>query len=235
MELDDLKKAWGDFSSKSEKQMRRTEDELAIILQKRTIDIRERIGRNIRIGIGIVIGWVLLGITTDFITTPFFDKILDKPYLKNGIMNWTMAFELIIYLLIIAAILLFWSRYKKVEKSNIETNNLHDKITQLIRVINSYKKMFYTILVLVLLYVVTTFSLGFFMEYNFQMNESGIDPSTIANTRKAIVFLTFSLSISIILGIYYILFQFFFKRLYGRHLKQLNATLSELNESDQNQ
>jgi ABC-type phosphate transport system permease subunit len=71
------------------------------------------------------------------------------------------------------------------------------------------------------------------MEYNYQLSEKGIDPEQLGTLSKTIMILTFGVAISIILSVYYLLFHFFFKRLYGRHLNQLQATLSELDEAIQ--
>jgi hypothetical protein len=232
MELDDLKTAWNKFSSENEEQHKLPEENFSKILKKRTIDIADRIGRNIRIGIGIILGWILLGFAFDFVATPLFDKILDKPYLEEGFMLWAFVAETIIYLLIFTAIVIFWLRYKKIEKTEFDHANLKSRVTQLINMLNSYKRMFYVLLGIVLLYAVAAFSSGFIMEYSYQLQQKGIDHTSIDFGKKVVIALTFIISISIILAIYFLLFQLFFKRLYGKYLKQLNNTLLELNEPE---
>lgn len=232
MELDDLKSAWNKFSSENEEQFKLPEENFSKILKTRTIDITERIGRNIRIGIGIILGWIVLGFAFDFAATPLFNKILDKPYLENGFMLWVILVEMFIYVLIFAAIVTFWLRYKKIEKTAFDHADLKSRISQLISILNSYKRMFYVLLGIVLLYAVAAFSSGFIMEYSYQMQQQGIDPNNIDLAKRVIIALTFIVSISIILAIYFLLFQLFFKRLYGKYLKQLNKTLLELNEPE---
>ncbi len=231
MELDELKKAWGEFNTKNEHKL--SEGDFSKMLNKKTTDLSERVGRNIRIGIGIVMAWIALGFTIDFLATPMLEKTMNKPYMTSPLIDWSLAAEMLIYLLIALAIIIFFVRYRKLEKTNICNGQLRNRLIRLINIIKSYKRMFYVILVVVLLYVVVTFSLGFFMEYNYQLSEKGIDPEQLGTLSKTIMILTFGVAVSIILSVYYLLFNIFFKRLYGRHLKQLQTTLKELDEAIQ--
>ncbi|HOO83724.1 MAG TPA: hypothetical protein PLS94_04110 [Prolixibacteraceae bacterium] len=231
MELDELKKAWGEFNTKNEHKL--SEGDFSKMLNKKTTDLSERVGRNIRIGIGIVMAWIALGFTIDFLATPMLEKTMNKPYMTSPLIDWSLAAEMLIYLLIALAIIIFFVRYRKLEKTNICNGQLRNRLIRLINIIKSYKRMFYVILVVVLLYVVVTFSLGFFMEYNYQLSEKGIDPEQLGTLSKTIMILTFGVAVSIILSVYYLLFNIFFKQLYGRHLKQLQTTLKELDEAIQ--
>jgi len=230
MELDELKSAWSRIATENEK-LQLNESEINQLLKNRTLDISEKIGRNIRIGMGIILGWVCLGFGIDFIFTPLFDKYLNKPYLTDELMFWAFITEVCNYMLIFAAIIIFWIRYSKIEKEKIESLNLSYNLKQLIKILNSYRVMFYIVLFIVLLYVVISFSSGFLMEYNYQVQQSAIDLSNFKFMGWFIIVFVFLFVLGIILAIYYLLFNFFFKRLYGRYLKQLKATLKELDES----
>lgn len=230
MELDELKSAWGKISSENKK-LQLNEGEINQLLQRRTLDISEKIGRNIRIGVGIILGWICLGFSFDFILSPAFENYLNKPYLTSEFMFWSFLIEVFNYVLIFAAIIIFWIRYSRIEKQKIESINLRNNLQLLIRILNSYKVMFYIVLLIVLLYVIIAFSSGFFMEYNYQIQQSAIDLSHLKFMNWAIVIFVFLFVLGVILTIYYLLFNFFFKRLYGRYLKQLKATLKELDES----
>ena len=91
--------------------------------------------------------------------------------------------------------------------------------------------MFYVVLVIVLLYVIASFSSGFVISYTYELQQAGIAPENITLVQWLVVAVTFLFGLCVILGIYYLLFNLFFKRLYGRYLKQLKATLRELNET----
>lgn len=231
MELDDLKSAWNKFSSENEKKQQLSEGELQKILKKRTLDITDKINRNIRIGMGIVLGWVSLGFAIDFLLSPVMETKLDKPYLTDKLMFWSFIIEVLNYVLIFSAIIIFWIRYSKIEKKNIDTTNLISKLNVLINALSSYRRMFYIVMGIFLLYVIISFSSGFIMESNYQINNSALDLHNLNFTKWLIIIASFLLSLGIFIAIYIVLFTLFFKRLYGRYLKQLKSTLKELEES----
>jgi hypothetical protein len=230
MELDELKSAWSRISSENEK-LQLNENDIHKLVKNRTLDISEKIGRNIRVGVGIIIAWVCLWFIINFIITPFFDKYLDKPYLTDGLMFGALLGEALIYVLILATIFIFWIRYSKIEKVKLNFMNLREKLQQLIKILESYRIMFYIVLFIIIIYATLAFSSGFFMEYNYQIQQSAIDISKFKFMRWVVVVFAFLFVLGIIIAIYYLLFNFFFKRLYGRYLKQLKATLKELDES----
>jgi hypothetical protein len=229
MELDELKSAWNKISSDKE-MLLLNENEIKKLLKNRTLDISERIGRNIRIGMGLILGWVCLGFGIDFIFTPIFEKYLNKPYLTDNFMFWSFILEVLNYLLIFAGIIIFWIRYSKIEKEKIDILNLKNNLRILIKILNSYRIMFYIVLVIILLYVGASFSSGFFMEYNYQVKEAGINLENLSFFGWVVIILSFAITLGIFIAIYYLLFNLFFKRLYGRYLKQLKSTLKELEE-----
>jgi len=231
MELDDLKSAWNKISSEHEKSQSITENEFKIILKKRTVDISDKIRRNIRIGMGIILGWVSLNFAIDFLLTPIMEKQLDKPYLTDELMFWSFLLEALNYLLIFSAIIIFWIRYNKIEHENIDTSNLRNKLKGLISVLDSYRKIFYIVMAVIIIYLIISFSSGFFMEYNYQVNQYRLDIKNLSMMKWAIIIFTFLFTLGIFVAIYYLLFNLFFKRLYGRYLKQLKLTLKELEEA----
>jgi len=231
MELDDLKSAWNKISSEHEKSQNITENEFKIILKKRTVDISDKIRRNIRIGMGIILGWVSLNFAIDFLLTPIMEKQLDKPYLTDELMFWSFLLEALNYLLIFSAIIIFWIRYNKIEHENIDTSNLRNKLKGLISVLDSYRKIFYIVMAVIIIYLIISFSSGFFMEYNYQVNQYRLDIKNLSMIKWAIIIFTFLFTLGIFVAIYYLLFNLFFKRLYGRYLKQLKLTLKELEEA----
>lgn len=231
MELDDLKQTWNKISSENEKKLQLDEKDLKKLLKMRTLDISEKIGRNIRVGIGIIFGWVCLGFAVNFLLSPVLEDFLDKPYITEELMFWTFIVEVFNYLLIFTAIILFWVKFNRLEKETHDSTNLKNKLERLIKILTSYKVMFYVVLVIVLLYVIASFSSGFVLSYTYEMKEAGIDLENQKFLQWLVVAIVFLLVLGVILGIYYLLFNLFFKRLYGRYLKQLKATFRELNET----
>lgn len=233
MELDDLKSAWNKLSTENQKHSLRSADELRKMLQVRTTDITEKISRNIRIGMGIILGWVCIGFAIDFFLTPYMEKQLDKPYLTDELMFWSLLIEALNYLLIFSAIIIFWIRYNKMERENTDTSNLRNKLKGLIGILDSYRKMFYIVTVIVIVYVMVSFSSGFFMEYHYQIEHTGFNLNTLSLWSWLVIGSVFLVTLGLFVGLYLLLFTLFFKRLYGRYLKQLKLTLQELDENPQ--
>jgi len=230
MELDELKSAWNKMSSENEKKLQLNEGEIQNLLGKRTRDITEKIGRNIRIGMIIVLGWVCLWLTIDFIFTPIFNKYLDGDDISKGLMDWSFILEIFVYVLIIATIIIFWIRYNRIEKQNIYSTDLKSKLSLHIKILDSYKTMFYIVLIIILFYIAIAFSSGFIAKLTSPTDELQLNIATIPFIKWVIMAVVFLFILGIFIAIYYFLFNFFFNRLYGRYLKQLKMTLKELDE-----
>jgi hypothetical protein len=230
MELDELKSAWNKMSSENEKKLLLNEEEIQNILGKRTRDITEKIGRNIRIGMIIILGWVCLWLAIDFIFTPIFDKYFNSYDISKELMDWSFILEIFVYLLIIATIIIFWIRYNNIEKQNIYSTDLKSKLSLHIKILNSYKTMFYIVLIIILFYIAIAFSSGFIAKLTSPTDELQINIATIPFIKWVIMTVVFLFTLGIFIAVYYFLFNFFFNKLYGRYLMQLKMTLKELDE-----
>ena len=100
----------------------------------------------------------------------------------------------------------------------------------LIGIINSYRTMFYIILAIILLFVSINFSVGFVTGIKIQAVDPGINIQAISIFKWILIASAFLLALGVFIAIYYFLFNLFFKRLYGRFLEQLKATLQELDD-----
>jgi tetrahydromethanopterin S-methyltransferase subunit G len=232
MELDKLKTAWGKMSDKTEKTMLLNETEIQAMLEMRALDISQKIGRNIRIGIGIVLGWVLLNLFIDFILSPVIDDFVEKSYLTEKLLSWLFMAELFNYILVIVTILIFGFKYWRIETLNKGAHNLKSKLTLLIKTVDAYKTMFYVVLVVLLVFISLSFSSGFISGLNLVGISNGAGASNLSFGKWAIMAFSFLLTLGFFIVIYYLLFSLFFKRLYGKYLTQLKNTLKELNETN---
>ncbi len=230
MELDQLKSAWNKVSEQSEKQSVLAEKDIQNMLSKRTKDIYQRIGRNIRVGIVIILAWIGMEILTNFFFSNIFEDLLDKPYMTEQLITWSYILNIFNYVLILSTITVFWIRYKKLEKEAGSYSSLAFKIDRLINIIKSYKRMFYMILVIVILLISVSFSTGFFMEFRYQAMQGDFTLGDFSIIHQIAIVVSFLLVLGIFITIYLILFRLFFKRLYGRYLNQLEATKTELLE-----
>lgn len=229
MELEDLKKTWDKISSENEKRQLNQED-IDTLLKNRALDITEKIGRNIRIGLIIILAWIGLWFAIEMLFTPLLEKFIQEPTLSGNLINWMTAIEGFTYLLIIVAIFVFWVNYNRIEKQNSTQINLKKKLTLHIKTLNLYKTMFYIILIIILLNITFAFSTGFISGFNSQTVAQQLNISNISFFKWMIIGFSFLLTLGIVISIYYFLFHLFFNRLYGKYLKQLKNTLKEFDE-----
>jgi len=230
MDLDKLKSTWNKISSENEKKLQLKEEDIQSLLEKRTFDITQKIGRNIRVGIAIILAWVFLGSIFEFVVSPMFDSYFKDSILSDKLLFWLYMLEIGGYILVFASAILFWLRYNKIEKQNTNSVDLRGKLTMLIRIVNSYKTMFYIILAIILLFVSINFSVGFVSGIKMQTLDPGINIQAISIFKWILIASAFLLALGVFIAIYYFLFNLFFKRLYGRFLEQLKATLKELDD-----
>lgn len=230
MDLDKLKSTWNKISSENEKKLQLKEEDIQSLLEKRTLDITQKIGRNIRVGIAIILAWVFLGSIFEFVVSPMFDSYVKDEILSDKLLFWLYMLEVGGYVLVFASAILFWLRYNKIEKQNTNSVNLRSKLTMLIGIINSYRTMFYIILAIILLFVSINFSVGFVTGIKIQAVDPGINIQAISIFKWILIASAFLLALGVFIAIYYFLFNLFFKRLYGRFLEQLKATLQELDD-----
>ncbi len=137
MYLDKLKSTWNKISSENEKKLQLKEEDIQSLLEKRTLDITQKIGRNIRVGIAIILAWVFLGSIFEFVVSPMFDSYVKDEILSDKLLFWLYMLEVGGYVLVFASAILFWLRYNKIEKQNTNSVNLRSKLTMLIGIINS--------------------------------------------------------------------------------------------------
>ena len=230
MDLDKLKSTWNKISSENEKKLQLKEEDIQSLLEKRTFDITQKIGRNIRIGIAIILAWVFLGSIFEFVVSPMLGSYVKDEILSDKLLFWLYMLEVGGYVLVFASAILFWLRYNKIEKQNTNSVNLRSKLNMLIGIINSYKIMFYIILAIILLFVSINFSVGFVSGIKIQTIDPGINIQAISFFKWILIASAFLLALGVFIAIYYFLFNLFFKRLYGRFLEQLKATLKELDD-----
>lgn len=230
MELDDFKKAWSQYSEQQAAKSKVEINAIADIIGKRTLDISERIERNIRIGVIVMLAWTSLNFGVDFIVTPLLDGELEFLKSHKDLLMWSSIFEAFLYLLFFVSIGVFWMRFKKLKETHLNNDNLRDKIVYLIKGIKSYKRMFYILLFMILIFTAILFGSGFYAGFTNESSSHNIELSQINFLGWAIFAAFFIVSLGILIAFYCLLFTYFFNRLYGRHLKQLQKTLDELDE-----
>jgi len=230
MELDKLKSAWDKVSS-GKNENKYSEEQVEKLLRSRTKDITGKINRNIYIGLGIILAYVSISIIINLYTSPLLDKLIGKDE-SEIVIFWGSIIDAILYILILGSLITFWVKFNNLQHHFKRDAGLKQYIKQQIDLIKWYRKLFYLILIVVLGVVIAGFTTGFILSFNQEVEQSGLNMKEAGFLIWAFISLAFIISLSILMGIYYLLFNLFFKRLYGRQLVQLTETLNELKEPE---
>lgn len=223
MKLKDLKSAWNQYSSTNANRYQLNEAELEYLLKKRTLNLIGRIDYNFMIGCMVFLVLSLFFILDDFVFTP---------YLSDGeeIPAWIVLIEGVSRLFILGTFFYFGLNYYTVRKGYSQSNDLRHVLKSIIRILNTYRRLFSWALGVLLVVTCVEFITGLFIgieiaAYRQQVAIEDLNQSQlIRQMAVGMVILT------IIIGALYFFFHWGFRKLYGRYITQLEETLNELDE-----
>lgn len=224
MELTDLKKTWDKLSSNREL----NEDQLKAMLGKRTKNLIERVERNIKIGFGILLLFILIIALDDFITTPI---MMDE--LNLTVPDWLLFLGIFSNTLIFTTFIYFAIKYYLVKRSCDITCNLKDTLQKIINTLNIYKRLFYLALISVTVTMTLGFIAGLYQESVMELESHGIPFSEIQFDQLILEIIVGLVFLIIAVGGIFVLLHWAFRRLYGNYYHKLKQTLKELNEIDE--
>lgn len=218
MELNDLKHTWSKFSESEADKRRIDENELQRMLKRRTSTLMDRIDRNVRIGFIVVMALVLFFVVDNFFLTPTMAEGAEIP-------GWIYVFDTLNTLFLLGTFLYFWLQYRNVKKDYSNTHDMSQVLRSSVKLLTSYRKLFYWSLAVFLFAIAVSSIAGFFANPNLKSEVY------FEEQNQNTVFLSFSLLIGILILIFS-LFRWGFRRLYGRYINQLRETLAELDEME---
>ncbi|MCW0483621.1 hypothetical protein [Gaoshiqia sediminis] len=223
MELKDLKSAWSKYASTEASRHRLNEADLHDLLKKRTKGLIERIDRNIKIGFAFLLLLTLFFVTDDFVLTPLLSDGLKVP-------GWILLIDGLNTLFILGTFAYFSLSYYAVKRNYSQGNDLRQVLKSIIHILNTYRKLFYLALGILLLVFSVGFITGMFFGVEIAAHRQGVaveDLNQAQMTRQMVFGLLILLSI--ITGLFF-LFRMGFRKLYGKYILQLEETLNELEE-----
>lgn len=225
MDLKDLKSAWDTYSSQEVDKHHLGEESINELLRNRTKTLVEKIDRNIRVGIGII----LLFIAYDIIDDLYLSKIIIAESIKYP--SWMYPIDVFSITLIVTTYLFFVIRYLKIKRNYSVDLHLKDFLTGILDTLKTYRRLFYLVLIILLINIIVAFVTGYYLgiKYNASKMPGGIESFTISKI-FLIIGVGLAFLIPLIAGTFFIL-HWGFNKLYGRYLVKLNETLKELDES----
>jgi hypothetical protein len=216
MELDQLKNAWNKFSDTQASRHRVDETELRRMLKRRTNGLIDRIDRNVRIGFSVILAFVLFFFIDDFYLTPTFAQDARVP-------GWIYVIDALNTIILGGTFGYFWAQYKGVKKYYSQSNDMHQVLTDSIRALVTFRRLFYGALTMFLLVIVISAVAGFFGNPDVQSE------AMWAERNQLVLLSSLAILLAIVTGIF-LVFHWGFRRLYGRYIRQLKNTLGELDE-----
>jgi hypothetical protein len=223
MKLQELKSAWNQYSSTDANRHRMNETDLQNMLRKRTQDLIGHIDRNVRIGFIVFIALSLFFILDDFVISPLLAEGTDIP-------SWILLINGLSILIIVGSFIYFSTCYARAKKDYSYNNDLRHVLQSIIQIINTYRRLFYWGLGILLLVNCINFVTGLLTGIEIAASRYRVAIEDLDHTQ-----LIRKMAIGMVLLIILIVFLFFifrwgFRKLYGRYITQLEETLKELDE-----
>ena len=229
MDLNDLKSAWNTYSSQEANKHHLGKETINEMLRNRTNTLVERIDRNIRIGIGILLAYIAYIIIDDL----YLSKILIKEPLHYP--SWMIPLDIFSNTLIITTYLFFVICYLKIKRNFSVDLHLKEFLTGILDTLKTYRRLFYLAVIILLINIIVSFAAGLYegVKYSTGNASGGLEN---LSTSKIILIIGVGLAvlIPIIAGTFFLL-RWGFNKLYGRYLVSLNETLKELDETGTDQ
>jgi hypothetical protein len=229
MDLNDLKSAWNTYSSQEADKHHLGKETINEMLRNRTNTLIERIDRNIRIGMGILLVYIAYVIFDDL----YLSKILIKEPIQYP--SWMIPLDIFSNTLIIATYLFFVTRYLKIKRNFSVDLHLKEFLTSILDTLKTYRRLFYLAVVILLINMSVSFAAGLYEGIKFSTgNATGGLESLSTSKIFLIIGVGLAVLIPMIAGTFFLL-RWGFNKLYGRYLVSLNETLKELDETETDQ
>lgn len=221
MDINDLKTAWNAYSSQEVDKHHLGRETINGLLRNRTKTMIERIDRNIRIGIGILLAYIAYIILDDL----YLSKILINEPIQYP--SWMIPMDVFSNTLIIATYLFFVIRYLKIKRNFSVDLQLKDFLTGILDTLKTYRRMFYLAVIILLINMIVSFAAGLYEGVKF--SAGGIE-----NLATSKIFLIIGVGLGVLVPLIaftFLALRWGFNKLYGRYLVSLNEMLNELKET----
>ena len=229
MDIKDLKSAWDIYSSQEMDKHRLGKESIHELLKNRTQSLVGRIDRNMRIGLGILLLFIIYLIIDSIFMSDLFSAIgyRDIEYPK-----WLIPIDVFSTTLIITTYLFFVIRYIKIKRSFSIQLQLKDLLLGIRETLKTYRRMFYLAVVIFIINIIVSFIAGVYQGLKFKADSVSNGVITL-NTHQILTIVGISLLIIVpMIALSFFALRWGFNKLYGKYLQSLSETLKELDESE---
>lgn len=192
------------------------EEEIRALLRKKTMNLMERIDRNIRIGFIVLLLIIVAALFNDFHMASFFSGTVSP---DNAIPTWIVVIDFTVNILIVALFITFVIHYYRTRRICTTSCTLRNALLKVISVLTLYQRLFTLALIIILLTSSTGFIAGYY--------------TSVSQNQSAEGFLLPVLIIGLLLlagltTLLFLLLRWLFRKVYGNYLERLRETLREL-------
>ncbi len=230
MDLKDLKSAWETYSSQEMNKHRLEKESIQELLKSRTKSLVERIDRNIRIGLTILLLFIGYVIADSMFLSAYFSKVIINDIVEYP--KWLVPIDFFSTALIVTTYLFFVIKYIRIKKSFSIDLQIKDLLKGILKTVITYRRLFYLAVVMFLLNMIVVFSAGLYDGLKIQADSGNISVWQLVSLQLwKLVGIGILILIPLITFLFFIL-RWGFNKLYGKYLQSLRETLKELDESE---
>ena len=225
MELKDLKSAWDTYSSQELDKHHLGGESIHELLRNRTQTLVDRIDRNLRIGMGVLLVFIAYVILDDI----YLSKIMIKEPIQYP--PWMVPLDVFSNTLIVTTYLFFVVRYLKIKRNFSVDLHLKDFLTSILDTLSTYRRMFYLAVIILIINMIVSFTAGLYEGIKFNTGHIPGGMETLSSS-KILMVIAIGLAVLIpLIALTFFTLRWGFNKLYGRYMVSLNDTLKELDES----
>jgi hypothetical protein len=227
MDLKDLKSAWENYSSQELDKHRLEKEDIRHLLETKSKSLVERINRNIRIGLGILLLFVIYTIVDSLFFTDIPKSVVNQPVEIPG---WIVPIDFFSSALIIFTYLFFVFRFVKIKRSFSIDLQLSDLLKGILDTLKMYRRLFYMAVAILLINITIGFIAGYCIGIKINADNVHVAVSNL-DTLKIISVIGIGLVfLALIVGFTFFVLHWGFKKLYGKYIESLQNMLEELRE-----
>ena len=226
MDIKDLKKTWDKLPAGNNLD----ENQIKEMLGKRTKTLMERIDRNIKIGFVVLFVLIFAFAFDDF----FFSPLITKGVSENlEVPKWLLFLGVFSNVLIFATFLFFVIKYYRVRRSCDVVCNLRETLLKIIETLSIYRKLFYLAVITLLVAMGSGFVTGMYRGFLDGVQQKGVSLSDIQPGQLILPVFIGIVVLALLVGGFFLILRWGFRRLYGNYIDKLKYTLKELEEIEE--
>jgi len=226
MELNELKKVWGEVSREKHQNHVVNADEIRQLLQHRGSGILSKLERNVRTGFWLLGIFLLITIADQYLP---YDQLFTS-YIQDKIPTPLIIkiTGIIVNCIMMLTFILFVYRYNKLNIKILAAYNMRMALQRILMLLDTFKREFYLALIVFSCATCAGFVMGVWQGIKIMPVSGTLSELKLIGGEIFIV-----LVMTAIIALIFYIFHKGFNALYGKYRQQLIRTLNELDETEE--